>query len=653
MKTGKTILLTAAMTLSLTMVAQPKAMDAAIETFLASGQLMTKDTHWSHAMDQWHFKQTVEGDTLPEPAALTVLKSAFAASAPAAASVYFHDVADGPAPFRELHIARKDNFYAGIYGRIIMEADHNFRLMSFTVDGKPVYYGAKWRVVPIADRNGRPWRTLEGTLFRFTDGIWQLEKFLQESRKREASYALRPLSSSDQLKYETLLAQMQQLKEMTNSGKGLQADLRLYMLTKLFDNFDGQLTETQFNNILSQMPTFADNELTDQRQRMLSIAVANLHRHARVLPSGNITQSGTTALGVFSNPEQARVMNFSYDFGEAQPRRLQVSLSGTASGTVTITPRFPDCPPYEVLTYDGRFTFRETLLADQVYEVSDQQGNRLVLFADSLPTTVDLTTMTVKGSPLNERFAETQRRLKALEPELRKYAIRDADGDYTVMDAEGYDHLLKDARQLQLQLIDENVDNLIPVWYLANNFATMSRYELSHRLRGDFPYLTHIALQPVQNYYDGMEKRKENAKFTDAECVDTAGVSHRLSEYIGRGDYVVLQFWEEQTWEAHSGCKFMKQMAKEYRGKNLRLVGISLDTDKNRWRRYVKKRDLCYDHLAVPTDNESERWASDVVQAYGITALPETIIFGPDGRILRTGLAGDGLTEYVSTLPLK
>lgn len=36
----------------------------------------------------------------------------------------------------------------------------------------------------------------------------------------------------------------------------------------------------------------------------------------------------------------------------------------------------------------------------------------------------------------------------------------------------------------------------------------------------------------------------------EAECVDTAGVSHRLSEYIGRGDYVVLQFWEEQTWEA-------------------------------------------------------------------------------------------------------
>ena len=110
MNKTSTLLLTAALAVSLGLTAQPKEMDKAIETFLASDELLTKDTHWSHAMGQWHFKQTAEGDTLKEPKAFTDLKAAFASSVSQASSAYFHDAADGPQPFREMHISRKDNF---------------------------------------------------------------------------------------------------------------------------------------------------------------------------------------------------------------------------------------------------------------------------------------------------------------------------------------------------------------------------------------------------------------------------------------------------------------------------------------------------------------------------------------------------------------
>jgi len=344
------------------------------------------------------------------------------------------------------------------------------------------------------------------------------------------------------------------------------------------------------------------------------------------------------------------MMNVEYDL---TANKVPVRLSGVADGEVTISPCFPSLPPFEVLPDSGRFTLDELLLENQLYEVSDRRGHRLMLFADSVPTKVRLADMTVTGSALNERFAETQRRLRALEPELRKYAIRDADGDYTVMDADGYDRLLADAHRLQMQFIDENRDNLIPAWYLAANYTALTSEELSRSLDSDRSYANHIALQPVHKYCEGLKKRQPGLMFADAVCVDTAGVAHRLSEYIGRGDYVVLQFWEERDWTAHSGCKYMKQMAKAYRDKNLRVVGLALDADKSRWKRYIRKRDLCYEHLAVPTADENGLWQSEVVKAYGIMSLPETIIFGPDGRIIRAGLAGEHLKAYIGQLPLE
>ncbi|MBQ9357637.1 MAG: TlpA family protein disulfide reductase [Prevotella sp.] len=624
-------------------------MDRAIATFIQSGQLLTKDTHWSHAHEQWHFKLTVEGDTLVEPHALTLLKAAFATSAEHSPFAYLCDKGKGPSQPCELHFQRQDNFYGGIYGRCHIGNDQNIRIVSVEDNGKTVFYGLKWDVVPVIDRNGKQWRTLEGVVFAFKEGIWKVELHQQDM---QGQFSMHPLADDNQLKYGTLMAQLHRLNELTGSNRNMQADLYIYTMSKLFADFSGQLTEQQYNDVVRQIYPFSERELTAEQRRLFDRAVANLHQHTRSMPTGSIRQSGLTTGGPFISPEQERLMELHYDLEQLAPSSVNVTISVKASGEVTVVPYFPYSQPLVFMINSGPILLGEAFLRDQLLVISDRQGNRLVIIADSIPTEVNLNDMTVRGSTQNERFAEAQRRLKALEPELRKYACRDADGDYTVIDTAGYRQLSGDVHQLQMQLMDENTDNMIPAWFLASGFTTMSYDDLARHLRHDRPYANHVALQPVWQYYEGLAQRLPGRMFTDAECVDTAGVAHRLNEYIGRGDYVVLQFWEERNWTAHSGCKYMKRIAKAHRGQNLRVVGISLDADKNQWKRYVKKRDLCYEHLAVPDISDDNRWESEPVKAYGIMTLPETIIFAPDGHIINTGLAGESLEEYVNTLPL-
>lgn len=652
-------LLTAALVLNIALNAQVKTpyaiMEEAKEAFLQSGQLLTKDTRWSHAHEEWQFILTAKGDTIVEPEALRRLADTFAQSAGLSSFAYRNEKGNGPELPLEMQFHRKDNFYGGIYGTYTLDNSQNVQVIALNDDNhRTTFYGLKWNTIAFNDRNGNPWRTLQGVLFAFKDGIWRIE-VKQHDRTWDSmrKLPLPSLSNNNQLKYETLMAQIQRLNNLSNSNHDMQTDLYLYMLAKLCDDFTGQLSEQQYKNITNLIQPFSQQTLSDNQQRIFKKSITRLQQHTRPLPNGIVNTNALTNNTPLADPEQRRLVNLCYDFGQEKLATANVSLTIKAVGTVSVASNFPQVHQFDLVAHNGQVVINETFLKEQLLTITDQQGNQIALFADTIPTQVSLAEMSIKGSPQNEQFAQAQRQLKALEPEMHKYSYCSADGDHTIIDDIGHKQLLGDAHKLLLQLLDENTNNLIPVWLLATNFNTMSHDELNRYLKHDRPYANHVALQPVWQYCEGLVKRQPGRLFADAQCVDTAGVSHRLSEYIGKGEYVVLQFWQERDWTAHSQCKYMKQIAKEHAGDRIRIIGLSLDSDKQRWKRYVKKRDLCYQHLATPHTDNANPWISDAAKAYGISTLPETIIFDPEGRIISTGLTGENLTRYVDALSLK
>ena len=625
-------------------------MDKAFEAFLTSGQLLTKDTHWSHAMEQWHFKLAAEGDSLSEPQALTRLKEAFAASIGEADMTY--QCNKGNCEPWQLQYHRKDNFYYGIYGRYDMDSCYNVRLLTLNDTDGRAYYGMRWKIERFTDAEGKPWCTLDGMLFKFNKGEWTLKVQINDAETALRNYNATTQSDvSDQWKYESLRAQMRKLNELSMNGKGVKTDLYIYMLNKLTENYDGKLTQQQYDNMIKEMPVLDKRKMTPESKYMLARVMRRLEKAVRPVMMQTHTTVDTES-GPFIDPDNVRMLKLDFDLGDAPAPQLTVNLSGTSVGRVTASSYAPDIFRCAALPKNGSFKLSFMATQNQPYTLCDRRGNRLTLFADTVPVQVDLVGMTVSGSPLNERMAEVQRRMKALEPEMLKYASRDADGDYTVMDTAGYRRLTERAHRLRMQLIAENSDNIIPVWLLTSDITSMSVSDLAPCLDSSLPYADHPMMQPIRQYYNGLLKRQPGRMFADAVCVDTSGDSHHLSEYIGHGDYVVLQFWEERDWTAHKGCKHMKSMAKRHKGKNIRFIGLSLDADKQRWKNYVRKRDLCYEHLSVPTQEEKERWAMEATTAYGIMSLPETIIFAPDGTIISGGLAADALEQFVEALPL-
>ena len=669
MKRAVTII-SAAFALSASLMAQPQlgieAMDQAWGQFLRNDDLKVSLQSWSNGMKQSYFKYTVPDNGKPiHLPDLEQLATAFDQNAVNSSALYSYNHDKDEPPFRAVTFSRKDNYFSGISGTYGLEDNENFRIINFMIDGELTSFGLLWHEVKFNDRHGKPFRTIDGRFFKFFDGIWKMEKFRQNLLKSGSEWRTIPVSQDENVRYDILKSQLTNLfngyVENKKKGEEKTCDAIAYSIRKLCVDYRGTLTEQQMQDLMNETGKMfylaGEQDLIDSdRRRTINGGLFELEqRTEKPLRGRTMYTVDVDDKNAFVKPDNYRQLWMDFHTGSEERQQVKVSLTGTASTkstAIAIKRVYPDQNPYSIDLTDGKFTYSGSFDKDQLLQIEDQQGNMMVIFADSVPTKIDLLSKTVQGSRQNERFAECQRRLKALEPELHKYAtyVRGyGDPYWTVVDKEGYNSLMSDAHNLQLQMMAENKDNMIPVWYLTQNYFMMTADELAPFMQPDLPYANHISLQPVRKYYEGMQQRAVGEHFLNYSAVDTAGKHHRLGEYIGQGKYAILCFWDMGSrWD----MKTLKHLQQTYKDK-LNIVCITKDQGSSQWANYVRKRDLNMIHLQpadIASKSYPDTWECDIFKAYGITTLPETVIFGPDGRVVAHGLCGESLEAAVKRL---
>ena len=638
------------------LTAQPShgiaAMDSALAQFLRSTEVLTKTTTWSPSMNEYFFKYTVPDDGQPiQQADIERLVTAFEENATGSVATYTYNTNAGQPLFSGILYKRKDNFFDNIYGNYPFTGKENFRIVNFMVNKQLTSYGLLWQERQFNDRHGQPFRTIDGQLFKFFDGIWEMTGSTLYTGHVQPEKPTIPINQDALQKQVKSLCKL--YAEHKKAGDEQSCDAAVYFLQKLCADYEGRLNEQQFTDINEDVKaTFlAGEKSTSERSRIVKQAIKALASHAETPLKGTVEYTYKMACDrQFIKPDEQFTLWVRYEIGDSAQPRVQMSLTGSSAEKalqVSIHRMYPSRQPYVVEVKDGRFEYNGWLEKDQLVEISDQQGNKMVIIADDVPTEIDLQRKTLRGSRQNERFAEYQRRLDALRPEMNKYATA-WDNDWTVIDTEGYNRLVDEARHLQMEMAAENKDNMIPVWYLVNNYFAMSLDELAPFMQHSLPYANHVVLQPVWQHYEGLKKRPVGGRFIDGEAVDTAGVAHRLSEYIGQGKYTVLCFWDMTSRKDMKTLKKLSQTCS-----NLTIVCVTLDENRQSWAKYVRKRDFHFINLQPADIGEKSRWAYSICQDYGIaTTLPETILFSPDGRIVARGLFGESLEAAIRQLDL-
>lgn len=123
---------------------------------------------------------------------------------------------------------------------------------------------------------------------------------------------------------------------------------------------------------------------------------------------------------------------------------------------------------------------------------------------------------------------------------------------------------------------------------------------------------------------------KMSPQFED--YTDYEGGTASLEDF--QGSYVLIDVWATWCVPCIYEMPFMKEVEEDYKGENIKFIGLSLDNpkDEEKWRKMVVDKELDDGRsVQLLADNEMK---SQFAKDYYITGIPRYILLDPKGQII-------------------
>ncbi len=168
-------------------------------------------------------------------------------------------------------------------------------------------------------------------------------------------------------------------------------------------------------------------------------------------------------------------------------------------------------------------------------------------------------------------------------------------------------------------------------WKVTNDvlnltFLRMNSAQLSDIVTKTLPEMKNKRLFKVIE--DGMYTTVGN-QYVDVKLNNINGDSVYLKDYIGKSDYTLLVFWGSWCGPCLRAIRKFGKLYNSTDREQFDIVAISLDKEKDKWKKAVNKGEQKWTQLS-----SLRGWECESAVKYGINFVPSTVLIDRSGKIV-------------------